>query len=78
MGMSHGSVCAGCCLGLMAILFALGIMNLAWMAVVAAVMTLEKLLPSGLALGRGAGVITMSAGIASLLLPAVSSRLFEI
>src|SRR3954452_24030172 len=35
-GLHHGAACVGCCAGLMAALFALGVMSLAWMAVVAA------------------------------------------
>jgi predicted metal-binding membrane protein len=45
MGMTHGAWCAGCCWALMAALFALGIMSLTWMAVVAALIALEKTLP---------------------------------
>jgi len=45
MGMKHGAWCVGCCWALMAALFALGVMSIAWMAFVAAVIALEKLLP---------------------------------
>jgi predicted metal-binding membrane protein len=45
MGASHGAWCVGCCWALMAGLFALGVMSLAWMAFVAALIALEKLLP---------------------------------
>jgi predicted metal-binding membrane protein len=45
MGMVHGAWCVGCCWGLMAALFALGLMSLTWMVVVAGLITLEKLLP---------------------------------
>ena len=37
MGATHGLYCVGCCWGLMLALFALGVMSLFWMAVVAAV-----------------------------------------
>jgi predicted metal-binding membrane protein len=46
MGVRHATWCVGCCWALMAALFALGVMSLVWMAVVAAVITVEKLLPS--------------------------------
>lgn len=46
MGMRHGAVCVGCCWALMALLFVLGVMNLWWIALVAAVVLLEKLVPS--------------------------------
>jgi predicted metal-binding membrane protein len=45
MGVRNGAWCAGCCWALMASLFALGIMSIGWMALVAAVIAVEKLLP---------------------------------
>ncbi|MEA2318118.1 MAG: hypothetical protein QOD44_2307, partial [Solirubrobacteraceae bacterium] len=45
MGVRHGGWCVGCCWALMASLFALGVMSLAWMAFVAALIALEKTLP---------------------------------
>ncbi len=45
MGSEHAGWCLGCCWALMAALFALGVMSLAWMAFVAALITLEKTLP---------------------------------
>jgi predicted metal-binding membrane protein len=45
MGTRHGAWCVGCCWALMASLFALGVMSLAWMAFVAALIALEKTLP---------------------------------
>lgn len=45
MGAVHGAWCLGCCWALMAALFALGIMSIVWMAFVAALIALEKLLP---------------------------------
>jgi predicted metal-binding membrane protein len=45
MGIEHGGWCVGCCWALMATLFALGLMDVGWMAVVAALVALEKLLP---------------------------------
>ena len=46
MGMEHGAYCLGCCWGLMLALFALGVMSLFWMAVVGAVILVEKLAPA--------------------------------
>jgi predicted metal-binding membrane protein len=46
MGAIHGSWCVGCCWMLMAALFALGLMSIAWMIVLAAAIAAEKLLPS--------------------------------
>ena len=45
MGIEHGGWCVGCCWALMVTLFALGFMSVAWMAVIAALVALEKLLP---------------------------------
>ncbi len=47
MGAEHGAYCVGCCAGLMLILFALGVMSLLWMALVAAAIFAEKVLPGG-------------------------------
>jgi predicted metal-binding membrane protein len=46
-GLEHGGFCVGSSWALMATLFALGVMNVAWMIVLAAVVAVEKLLPSG-------------------------------
>jgi predicted metal-binding membrane protein len=46
-GLQYGLDCVGCCLGLMAALFALGVMSVLWMAVVAGVIFAEKVLPHG-------------------------------
>jgi predicted metal-binding membrane protein len=51
MGAHHGAWCVGCCWALMAALFALGVMSLAWMAFVAALIALEKTVTAG---GRAA------------------------
>jgi predicted metal-binding membrane protein len=45
LGIRHGGFCVGCTWVLMAALFALGVMNLTWMAVVAALIAAERLLP---------------------------------
>jgi predicted metal-binding membrane protein len=45
MGVVHGAWCVGCCWALMAALFALGVMSLTWMIVVAGLIAVEKLLP---------------------------------
>jgi predicted metal-binding membrane protein len=44
MGVVHGAWCVGCCWGLMAALFALGVMSLTWMIAIAALIAAEKLL----------------------------------
>ncbi|HYW28402.1 MAG TPA: DUF2182 domain-containing protein [Gaiellales bacterium] len=46
MGAKNGAWCVGCCWALMAALFALGLMSIVWMAVVAGLIAIEKTLPS--------------------------------
>lgn len=45
MGSGHAAWCVGCCWALMAALLALGVMSIWWMAVVAGLITIEKVLP---------------------------------
>jgi predicted metal-binding membrane protein len=45
LGARHAAWCLGCCWALMAALFALGVMSIAWMALIAALIALEKTLP---------------------------------
>jgi predicted metal-binding membrane protein len=47
MGVEHGLYCVGCCWGLMVALFAVGVMSLTWMGVIAAVIFAQKVLPAG-------------------------------
>lgn len=47
MGLRHGLFCVGCCWVLMALLFAAGVMNLLWVAAIAAFVLGEKLIPLG-------------------------------
>ena len=63
MGGEHGLFCVGCCWGLMVALFAVGVMSLFWMAVVAAVIFAEKVLPYGLRLSRVIALVLVALGI---------------
>jgi predicted metal-binding membrane protein len=45
MGIEHGAFCVGTSWALMAALFAIGVMNVTWMIVVAALIAIEKLAP---------------------------------
>ncbi len=65
-GWAHGVNCLGCCWALMALAFVLGVMNLAWMAVLTLVMCLEKLAPRGVIFSRAVGVSLLIAGVAVL------------
>jgi predicted metal-binding membrane protein len=57
MGVEHGAWCVGCCWALMAALFALGVMSVGWMAFVAALIALEKLLPWKAVANRGVAIV---------------------
>ena len=63
MGIEHGTICIGCCIGLMLALFALGVMSLVWMAVVAAAILVEKALPGGETFARVLAVVLLALGI---------------
>ena len=63
MGGEHGAYCVGCCWGLMIVLFALGVMSLTWMAVVAALIFAQKVLPYGEYLTRIFALGFVAAGI---------------
>lgn len=45
-GVAQGFDCMGCCWALMVVMFAVGVMNVVWIVVLGAIMTLEKLSPS--------------------------------
>ncbi|MDX6572051.1 MAG: hypothetical protein QOC86_1207 [Gaiellales bacterium] len=63
MGTRHGAWCIGCCWALMASLFALGVMSIAWMAFVAALIAAEKTLPGGRAVTYGTAAILLVLGV---------------
>ena len=62
MGSEHGAYCLGCCAVLMALLFAGGVMNLLWVAAIAALVLVEKLLPAGQWIARASGVLAIAFG----------------
>jgi predicted metal-binding membrane protein len=69
MGLWHGGYCIGCCGALMALLFVGGVMNLLWVAVIAAFVLLEKTAFPGTRGGRwvsGAGLLVSAAWVAAL------------
>jgi predicted metal-binding membrane protein len=63
MGAKHGAWCVGCCWALMAALFALGVMSIAWMAFVAALIAAEKTLPWGRLVTYGTAAILLALGV---------------
>src|SRR6516164_11374906 len=61
LGFRHGLYCIGCCWALMALLFVAGVMNLFWIAALAALVLVEKLMPGRL-VPRIAGIAFVASG----------------
>jgi predicted metal-binding membrane protein len=66
MGMRHGAFCLGCCWLLMALLFAGGVMNLAWVGGLTVFVLLEKVLPAGRVVSWLAGAALIAWGLWTL------------
>ena len=66
MGMRHGLYCVGCCWALMCVLFAVGVMNLLWVAALSIIVLAEKLMPGGHWLARAGGVAMIVTGVLRL------------
>ena len=62
-GLRLGRHCAQCCLGLMAILLVVGVMDLRVMAAVAVAITVERLVPAGERVARAIGVVIVGTGV---------------
>jgi predicted metal-binding membrane protein len=62
-GLRLGLHCSYCCAGLTAILLVIGVMDLRAMAVVAAVITVERLAPAGERVARAIGTVVIGAGL---------------
>ena len=71
MGAKHGAWCVGCCWALMASLFALGVMSVAWMAFVAGLIAVEKTLPWRRVATYGTAVLLLTLGVLLLAAPDV-------
>jgi predicted metal-binding membrane protein len=69
MGARHGAWCIGCCWALMASLFALGVMSVVWMAVVAGLIAFEKVVPFRPAATYVTAVILLVLGVLVLAAP---------
>lgn len=69
MGLRHAAYCVGCCWALFLVLFAVGVMSLAWMAALATVVFAEKSFGWGERLARTVGVAFLLAGIVFVLWP---------
>jgi predicted metal-binding membrane protein len=66
IGRHHGAYCLGCCWALMVILFVVGVMNLAWVAALAAFVLLEKVAPHGALIARISGAALIACGIITI------------
>jgi predicted metal-binding membrane protein len=71
VGLSHGLYCLGCCWALMAVLFVVGLMNLAWMAAIAVVFLAEKNGRHGAGLTKLVGTAVLVFGAAVLVHPSL-------
>jgi len=69
LGFEHGAWCVGCCWALMAALFALGVMSIAWMVLIAALIAVEKLLPWKRLANRGIAILLAVLGLAVAFAP---------
>src|SRR5262249_47701941 len=62
-GLRLGLHCSYCCVGLMAILLVIGVMDLRVMAAVAAAVTIERLAPAGERVAQATGAVLVVAGL---------------
>ncbi|HEY3909803.1 MAG TPA: DUF2182 domain-containing protein [Stellaceae bacterium] len=65
-GIGHGFFCLGCCWMLMALLFVGGVMNLAWIAGIALLVLIEKILPWGRRISQVTGAVLVAWGVLTL------------
>jgi predicted metal-binding membrane protein len=66
IGFRHGVFCLGCCWVLMGLLFAGGLMNLLWIAGLAVMVFVEKVIPAGPLAGRVIAVGLTAWGVAQV------------
>ena len=67
MGFERACFCAVCCWALMVLMFVAGVMNVFWMALIAAFILVEKVVPGGDWIGRLAGAGLAVWGIALII-----------
>ena len=75
VGMSHGGFCLACCWALMLVLIAVGLMNLAAMVVLAAVVLTEKTWSRGPQFSRLVGLAALVLAVVVLFRPAIAPGL---
>ena len=67
-GLSQGLICLGCCWAVMTVMFAVGLMNIIWIALLGGIMALEKTFPSKLFPKMiGAGLISWAGLLVGLI-----------
>jgi predicted metal-binding membrane protein len=69
MGLRHGLFCLGCCWVLFLVLLPLGVMNVAAMVAVTALVFAEKVLPRGEGVARVAAVALIAYGLFAVFVP---------
>src|SRR6516165_4072424 len=62
LGIRHGAYCVGCCWRLMALLLVGGAMNVLWIVLLALLIVLEEVTPSGRLIAHLAGIVLLSGG----------------
>ena len=75
VGVYHGGYCVGCCWSLMLVLVAVGVMNMAWMAALTAVVFVEKVWRFGKAFGYAVGGAMILTGLLLPWLPGMQAAL---
>ena len=74
MGATHALYCFGCCWGLMLVLFVMGVMHLGWMAIIGAVILLERLSAESSWIPRVSGSVMIVIGTVALIFPETLTR----
>jgi predicted metal-binding membrane protein len=77
VGAYHGGYCVGCCWSLMLVLVAVGVMNMAWMVALTAVVFVEKIWRSGEAFGYAVGGALILTGLLLPWLPQMQTALLS-
>jgi predicted metal-binding membrane protein len=71
LGLRQGLYCLGCCWAMMLLMFAVGVMNVVWMAVLGMVMTIEKI-GATTRFSRALGVLFIMVGAAFIVTAVVA------
>ncbi len=75
LGLEHGIYCLGCCWALMVVFVGAGAMGLLWAAVIALAVFIEKVLPRGVAFGRGMGIALIAGAALVVTRPEIAQSL---